>query len=76
MSVMLDLQCGGCAATARVGPLRRRAESVFGGDLCRMVTDDPERFTPAGWVLWDPYTYCTYCPACWAEINAPRAVVR
>lgn len=70
MTVNLDLSCGGCDATARVGPLRRRAETIFGGGLCRIVTDDPEDLTPEGWVMFDPWTYCTYCPTCWAEISA------
>lgn len=70
MSVMLDLSCSGCEAKARVGPLRRRTESVFfGSALCRIVTDDPENLTPEGWVMFDPYTYCCYCPACWTAIT-------
>lgn len=69
MSVKLLLSCGGCDTTATVGPLRRRAESVFGGSLCAVVTDEPEDLAPEGWVMFDPYTYCTYCSTCWAEIE-------
>jgi hypothetical protein len=69
MSVRLLLSCGGCDATAEVGPLRRRYVSVFGGNLCRVTTDDPEALAPDGWVMWDPYTHCTYCPECWASIE-------
>jgi hypothetical protein len=48
------LFCGGCDATATVGPLRR--------------TDTIESLTPEGWVMFDPWTEATYCSACFAEI--------
>ena len=70
MSVMLDLQCNGCDAATRVGPLRRRAVSVFGGGLCVIKTDDPEDLAPEGWVMFDPWTYLVYCPTCWAVIES------
>ena len=75
----LLLNCGGCEATACV-PLRRRHEVVVAGafvangstyDRCVVVTDDPEGVAPDGWVVWDPYTFATYCPECWAGIQTP-----
>lgn len=78
MSATLVLHCGGCEAEASV-PLRRRYETlcaaaiVVGGesyDRCAVVTDDPEDAAPDGWVVWDPYTFCTYCPTCWASIES------
>lgn len=54
MSVRLLLFCGGCDATATVGPLRR--------------TDSIESLTPEGWVMFDPWTEATYCSVCFAGI--------
>lgn len=80
MTVMLTLSCNGaCGAEVEVGPLRRRHESLFGGPLCVVVTDELESLTPEGWVMFDPYTFMTYCPSCWAgitaEIDADRVAV-
>lgn len=69
MPVTLKLSCGGCFTKVEVGPLRARHESLFGGNLCARVVDKPESLTPEGWVMFDPYTHCTYCPKCWAEID-------
>lgn len=66
MSVMLELRCGGCDATATVGPLRRRFHPVNGhGGLGINLTDPVESLTPRGWIMFDPWTFCTYCDICW-----------
>ncbi len=71
MSVMLDLSCNGCEATARVGPLRMRFHGTRGDrGFGRTSVDDPETLAPDGWVLFDPYTYMTYCGPCWTSITA------
>ena len=69
MSVMLTLICGGCDETASVGPLRRRFNGSQGDHGWGFwKTDLPESLTPEGWVMFDPWTQQTYCPACWAGI--------
>lgn len=56
--IRLLFSCGGCDATAEgTGPLRRNPSNTV------------EDVTPEGWVAFDPYTYCTYCPKCWAKIE-------
>lgn len=71
MSVMLTLQCGGCDASVIVGPLRKAFRSLSGRDhgVGREWVQNPEELTPDGWVMFDPYTYATYCPTCWASIE-------
>jgi hypothetical protein len=71
VSVHLSLRCGGCPATIEVGPLRRRYVSIYpGSNISRVETDEPEDLIPEGWIMFDPYTLCTYCPECWAGIEA------
>lgn len=65
----LLLQCGGCDATAIVGPLWRRFHEVS-PNFGLWKTQPPESLTPDGWVMFDPYTAATYCPKCWAGIEA------
>lgn len=76
MPVTLKLSCGGCDATAdATGPLRKRFVSFSGQDHgfgTIQLDGDPEDLAPEGWVMFDPYTFCTYCPDCWASILAPN----
>lgn len=78
MSVTVKLACGGCEATAEYR-LTRRHEVVQPGvfvangtsfDKCLVVTDNIEKTAPEGWVVFDPWTHCTYCPRCFAEVVA------
>jgi hypothetical protein len=71
MSVMIELSCSGCMdATIRVGPLRKRFHGTRGEwGWGSASVDSIEDLTPEGWVMFDPYTYCTYCPSCWAGIQ-------
>ncbi len=70
MTVSIRLSCGGCSAEADgVVPIRRNWEPVFGGSICRAVETPVTDATPAGWVMFDPYTAGTYCPSCWADIE-------
>ena len=75
MSVQVTFHCGGCDATAEgTAPLRVEFVSFsgrghgFGQVRPRNTVED---VTPKGWVAYDPYTYCTYCPTCWTEIQCP-----
>ena len=71
MSVHLALTCDGCPATATTDYLRKRFVSFSGRDhgFGHFYVGDPEKLTPDGWVMFDPYTQCTYCPKCWAAIE-------
>lgn len=55
VTVKLLLMCNGCGAEAEgTGFLRWE--------------DIPQDLTPEGWMMYDPYTFCTYCPTCVAEV--------
>jgi hypothetical protein len=41
-----------------------------GSSLCFERTTTVEAAAPEGWVVFDPYTHLTYCPACWASIES------
>lgn len=71
MGVRLLLSCGGCDATAEgTAPLRRRFHGTQGDwGIGTYSVDHPETLTPAGWVMFDPYTQATYCADCWAQID-------
>lgn len=72
MATRLILSCGGCDATATSESfLRREFHSLNGKGygfgswkLC-----DPQEIVPTGWILFDPYTQCTYCPDCAAYLG-------
>ena len=58
--MLLTFDCSGCFVTVEKIRLGAR--------------DTVQSVTPEGWVAFDPYTHCTYCPKCWAEIElAPQA---
>ncbi len=73
MTVTVHFSCDGCEAAA-VGTrcLTRRFESINGKGygFGRYATDAPQDVAPAGWIAFDPYTGCCYCPKCWAEIES------
>lgn len=66
-------ECGGCfkKASAR---MKRKFISITGKSwgFGSAHTDTIEEITPDGWIAFDPYTYCTYCPECWASIESPK----
>ena len=74
MSVRIMLHCSGCNRDPVPGGVVRQ-EFVsfsgrsygFGNAQTRVELDVPD-----GWVAFDPYTYATYCPECWASIQAPE----
>ena len=74
MPVYAEFRCGGCGAKAwGTTPLRKEFRSFsglgygFGRAVQANTVDD---VTPPGWVAYDPYTYATYCPDCWASIES------
>ena len=73
MGVKVIFECGGCFAKAE-GTAQLHAPFVsvsgkpygFGSRREELASS----VTPEGWVAFDPYTACTYCPACWEGIMA------
>lgn len=74
MTINVLFECGGCSAKAQgTAPLRREFRSYSGrayGIGGTVNVNTIEDVTPEGWVAFDPYTYATYCPDCWAQIIA------
>ena len=74
MTVTVKFSCGGCDATAEGTTwLRKEFRSITGrswGFGRPVPVNTVEDVTPEGWIAYDPYTYCTYCPKCWADIEA------
>lgn len=73
MSVHVEFRCGGCdAVSAGTEPLRVEFRSFSGrsyGVGKAVASNTVEDVCPEGWIAYDPYTYCTYCPTCAAELG-------
>ncbi len=73
MTIRVVFECGGCDATAEGTTWLKKEFVSFSGrshGFGRAVpANTVEDVTPEGWVAFDPYTYCTYCPTCWAGIE-------
>ena len=73
MTVTVKFSCGGCDAVAEgTDWLRREFRSISGRSygLGHVVpANTVEDVTPDGWIAFDSYTYATYCPKCWSEIE-------
>jgi hypothetical protein len=77
VTVTVTLHCGGCEVEApgldylKTGfiSLSGQDHGLGGMDLDRLVESLLAQ-TPEGWIMFDPWTYCTYCPTCWASIIA------
>jgi hypothetical protein len=70
--ITINFECGGCfAKTKGISWLKRDFVSVtgkpYGIGTYRYTT--PQDVAPEGWIAFDPYTGCCYCPKCWAEIE-------
>ncbi len=76
MSVLVKFKCDGCDAEADGTACLRRTFRSFSGRSHGLGVVVPansvEDLAPEGWVAYDPYTYATYCPKCWAEIETPK----
>ena len=70
MSVEITYNCNGCDATASSGRVKAEHVPIFGGNSgwCKREVPTIEQSAPEGWVAFDPYTLCCYCPKCCAEI--------
>jgi hypothetical protein len=74
VTVNITYSCGGCSAKATAPEQVIRSEFVslsgqshgFGRQVHEPVK--VASLAPEGWVVFDPYTGCTYCPACWVSI--------
>jgi len=78
MSVRVELSCDGCFEKVEgTDRLRKRFHGLNGRDYGFGVyaVDEVETVTPDGWVAFDPYTQCTYCPECVASIWPDSEVV-
>lgn len=68
--IEVTYRCGGCDAKA-TGQLTRRFASfsgrTYGIGTYRETT--AQEAAPEGWIAFDPYTQCTYCPTCWQGIE-------
>lgn len=69
-----SLSCGGCDEQVEIGPLliNNRFHGFNGKDygfgVYHIEWPNLEALAPEGWVAFDPYTQCCYCPECWASI--------
>ena len=76
MSIHLKYVCDGCFTTAEGTATMRRSFKSFSGRNHGHGTIDwrelPSDLAPAHWMASDPYTFCTYCPSCWAEIESEK----
>lgn len=73
MSVRVLFDCGGCDAKADgTAPLRVHFVGFNGrpwGFGTVQPANTPQDVAPPGWIAFDPYTFATYCPACWESIE-------
>ena len=71
--VTVHFNCGGCEAKEDVKAWAHRSHMApYGGAYGSRASY--QDLVPEGWVAFDPYTDCTYCPKCWAEIEAAPIV--
>ena len=77
--VKVEYHCGGCDAVAAAPDqtIRREFMSLSGQShgigtyhVKPSIDGVVTSAAPEGWMPFDPYTQCTYCPACWALIEA------
>lgn len=68
--IRVTFECDGCDARASA-TLSRHFESFSGKGwgFGSYRHDTPQDVAPAGWITFDPYTSCTYCPSCWSGIE-------
>jgi hypothetical protein len=73
VTVHVEFRCGGCEAKAWGTHWLKREFRSFSGRTYGIGGTVPsntiEDITPEGWIAYDPWTYCCYCPKCWTEIQ-------
>lgn len=72
MGTKLTLACDGCDAQTQSERISKKFVSFSGRSYGLGVRQPPDidSAIPEGWVWSDPYTSCTYCPTCWADIES------
>jgi hypothetical protein len=76
MATTLHLKCDGCTAEVHSDRIKMEFVSFSGrghGFGTWKAPDLYEVTQPLGWMWSDPVTSCTYCPACWEQINSSDA---
>jgi hypothetical protein len=71
MGVNIQFVCDGCEKdTPGERSLRRKFQGITGKSygFGSYLYETPEDVKPDGWVSFDPYTGCCYCPSCWENI--------
>jgi len=73
MSVHAIYECDGCFTTTQA-TLRSEFVSVSGRSygFGSRVEQKASQVAPDGWIAFDPYTGCCYCPTCWLGITAEQ----
>lgn len=69
--IHVTFECGGCFKKEPGTKWISQHFQSFSGrsyGIGSYVRDTIEDVTPEGWIAFDPYTQCTYCPECWASI--------
>ena len=56
MSVLVRFECDGC--------LDGKTEGL----KWLSWNDQIQDIAPEGWIAFDPFTGCCYCPSCWEDI--------
>lgn len=71
MSIKILFECDGCFGVVESDRVTREFESFSGKGhgFGRWSAPKVADYAPNGWFAFDPYTSCTYCPECWAEIQ-------
>lgn len=73
MPVTVKFKCSGCFIETEGTHFLKRQFRSFNETPWGVGTyhyDSPQDVAPEGWIAFDPYTGCCYCPKCWAEIEA------
>ena len=69
--ITLIFSCSGCEKVEQgTSFLKSKFVSITGKSygFGRWQHETVEDVIPEGWIAFDPYTNCTYCPECWESI--------
>ena len=71
MTIKTIFECGGCFKKEEGKIPQSRFVSLSGKSwgFGSYHQDSFSDVAPEGWIAFDPYTQCTYCPECWGEIE-------
>ena len=71
IQIQIFYECGGIDASAQTEKLRVTKRIDLDPKVISTYDDIQtiiERNAPEGWMCFDPWTNCCYCPNCWASI--------